>query len=288
MKKRINIQKEIERLDPKQDCQRIAFLTSYLEFPWDMTKALELALFRTFAVPTIADLLDKTGEFTGDVQRRYDDTAIIINEILINGFDSSRGSSFIKRMNRIHGNYNISNDDFLYTLSTFIYVPIQWMARFGWRDLYPNEKLGLYHFWCEVGERMRITDIPQTYEAFEAFSKEYEAKTFGYTEAGARVANSTRDLLLSFYLPKSLWKRAEPMVYCLMDEPLLSAMGYPFPSDKARRRVEMIMRARARLLRVLPKNKYPQLNTLIQNATHPDGYSVEDIGPKSLREKWGQ
>ncbi|MEZ5506905.1 MAG: hypothetical protein R3F38_13435 [Gammaproteobacteria bacterium] len=116
MKKRINIHREIERLDPQADCQRIVFLTSYLEFPWDMTRALELALFRTFAVPTIAALLDKTGEFNNDTLRRYDDTAIIVNEIMINGYDSERGLSFIKRMNRMHGQYDISNDDFLYVI----------------------------------------------------------------------------------------------------------------------------------------------------------------------------
>ncbi len=286
MKKRINIQKEIARLDPRADCQRIVFLTSYLEFPWDMTRALELALFRTFAVPTIAALLDKTGEFANDTLRRYDDTAIIVNEIMVNGYESERGMTFIKRMNRMHGQYEILNDDFLYTLSTFVFEPIRWIERFGWRALYPNEKLALFYFWREVGVRMRINDIPETFDAFERFSRDYEAKTFANVAATQRVANATRDLLLSFYLPKSLWKSAEPLVYALMDEPLLKAMDYPLPSDAARRRVEGLMKARAKLMRLLPKNRYPQMSTLLQYPTHPDGYSVDDIGPASLRKKW--
>jgi len=286
MKKRINLKKEIERLDPQADCQRIVFLTAYMDFPWDMTRALELALFRTFAVPSIASLLYKTGEFTGDTLRRYDDTAIIINEIMINGYDSERGMSFIKRMNRMHGQYDISNDDFLYTLSTFVFEPIRWMARFGWRDLYPKERLALFYFWRAVGERMRIQNIPETYEAFEKFSLDYEAKTFADTDAGRKVANATRDLLLSFYLPKPLWKAAEPAVYALMDDALLKAMGYPIPSKATRFRVETLMRARAKALRLLPKNKYPHMSTLLQYPTHPEGYTVDDIGPKNLREKW--
>ena len=288
MKKRINVQKEIERLDPQADCQRIVFLTAYLEFPWDMTRALELALFRTFAVPSIAKLLDQTREFTDHTLRRYDDTAIIINEILINGYDSERGMAFLKRMNRMHGQYDISNDDFLYTLSTFVFEPVRWIERFGWRDLYPNERHALFYFWREVGVRMRIQDIPETYAGFEQFSLDYEQKTFASTEAGKRVASATRDLLLSFYLPQPLWKKAEPMVYALMDEPLLKAMDYPLPSAGTRRRVEALLRVRAKLLRLLPKNKYPHLNTLLQHPTHPDGYSVDDIGPRSLREKWAK
>ena len=43
-------------------------------------------------------------------------------------------------MNRIHGQYQISNEDFLYTLSTFIFEPVRWIDRFGWRQTYPNER----------------------------------------------------------------------------------------------------------------------------------------------------
>lgn len=288
MKKRINIEKEIDRLDPKKDCQRIVFLTAYLEFPWDMTRALELALFRTFAVPSIATLLDSTRQFSADTQRRYDDTAIIINEIMINGFDSERGKSFIQRMNRIHGNYEISNDDFMYTLSTFVFEPIHWIDRFGWRKTYLKERLALFYFWREVGVRMRIKDIPETFEAFEAFSQNYEKEMFANAEASQRVANPTRDLLLSFYLPKFMWKKAEPLVYALMDEPLLKAMDYPVPAASTRRRVESVLKVRAKVMRMLPKHKYPQLLTLLGNETHPDGYTVEDIGPDHLRQKWAK
>jgi len=33
---------EIRTLDPERDCRRIVFLTSFHEFPFDMTRALEL------------------------------------------------------------------------------------------------------------------------------------------------------------------------------------------------------------------------------------------------------
>ncbi|MCG8671772.1 MAG: DUF2236 domain-containing protein [Pseudomonadales bacterium] len=286
MKKRINVEKEIDRLDPQKDCQRIAFLTSFLEFPWDMTRALELALFRTFAVPSIATLLDKTQQFSDETQRRYDDTAIIVNEILVNGYKSERGQNFIKRMNRIHGQYDISNEDFLYTLSTFVFVPIRWIDRFGWRKTYDNERLALFHFWRKVGLLMRIKDIPETYEAFEQFSLSYEDKMFANNEATQRVANPTRDLLLSFYLPKPLFTYAEPLVYALMDDKLLQAMGYPQPSSTIKALVEVLMRTRAKALRILPKNKSPKIDSFSQYRTYPDGYSVEEIGPKSMIEKW--
>jgi hypothetical protein len=65
--------REIRTLDPEHDCRRIVVLDSFHEFPFDTTRALELALFKTFASPTIAALLDSTGEFRLRGQKRYDD-----------------------------------------------------------------------------------------------------------------------------------------------------------------------------------------------------------------------
>jgi len=36
-------------------------------------------------------------------------------------------------MNQLHGRFDIANEDFLYVLSTFIFEPIRWNTRFGWR-----------------------------------------------------------------------------------------------------------------------------------------------------------
>ena len=42
------VRDEIARLDALRDCQRIVFLLSAYEFPFDMTRALEIALFHTY------------------------------------------------------------------------------------------------------------------------------------------------------------------------------------------------------------------------------------------------
>jgi len=39
-----------------------------------------------------------------------------------------------RRMNQLHGRFTIANEDFLYVLSTFVFGPIRWNARFGWRS----------------------------------------------------------------------------------------------------------------------------------------------------------
>ena len=112
-------------------------------------------------------LLDGTGEFRNRPQKRYDDTDIIVSELMEHGYDSERGSRALARMNAQHGRFTIANDDFRYVLSTFIYEPIRWNARFGWRPMYDNERLAFFHFWRAVGDRMGITDIPADYDVFE-------------------------------------------------------------------------------------------------------------------------
>jgi hypothetical protein len=83
--------REIVTLDPMRDHKRIVYLDVCFEFPFDTTRALELALFRTFAVPSVGALLDSTGEFAQRPQKRYDDTDLIISTLLEAGYDSPRG-----------------------------------------------------------------------------------------------------------------------------------------------------------------------------------------------------
>src|SRR4051795_12336503 len=142
---------QIRALDPVKDHQRVVFLSTCCDFPFDTTRSLEFALFRTFAVPSISALLARTGEFLHRAQKRYDDTDILVSALLEWGYDSDRGKRALRRMNQIHGRFAIANADYLYVLSTFVYEPIRWNARFGWRLMCPEEKLGFFYFWREVG-----------------------------------------------------------------------------------------------------------------------------------------
>ncbi|MGH2523929.1 MAG: hypothetical protein ACRDH2_15595 [Anaerolineales bacterium] len=46
----------ILQLDPERDHMEITYLDTFHEFPWDTTRSLEFALFRTFASPGILTL----------------------------------------------------------------------------------------------------------------------------------------------------------------------------------------------------------------------------------------
>jgi hypothetical protein len=194
---RESILEQIRALDPERDHQRIVFLSKCYDFSFDTTRALEFALYRTYCVPSISGLLDRTGEFRQRPQKRYDDTDIIVSELMEWGYDSNRGKAALRRMNHIHGRFAISNENFLYVLSTFIFELIRWNTRYGWRLMCEQERLGYFHFWREVGRRMNIQQIPTTYDELERFNVEYERTQFRFSEANQRVGAATRDLFLS-------------------------------------------------------------------------------------------
>lgn len=273
---------EIRRLDPERDHERIVYLNASYEFPFDTTRALEFAIYRTLAVPSISGLLAQTGEFLQRPQKRYDDTDLIISELYEHGYSSARGKAALRRMNRMHGRFPISNDDYVYVLSTFVLEPIRWMDRFGWRAMVSNERLGLFHFWRAIGRRMNIKAIPTNLADLDRYNREYEQAHFHYTPANRQLAATLRDTYLGWYIPRPLWPLAHPFVYAMMDEPLLAAFGFPKPAPVLRRLVETAVRARARLVRQLPARRKPRVRTLggIHHRTYPHGYRIEELGPR--------
>lgn len=100
--KRFDRLKEIRRLDPERDFLEIYRLTATYEIPWDITRALELALYRTYAAPSIGRLLAETAELTDRSQKRYDDTALLLDTVVEHGFDSDAGRTAIRRINQMH------------------------------------------------------------------------------------------------------------------------------------------------------------------------------------------
>src|SRR3954453_6814251 len=143
----------IEALDPETDYWRIYCLHSLQEFPWDVTRALELALYRTYAVPSIGGLLDRTGEFRRRTQKRYDDTALLLGEVLENGLDSERGRQALRVINRAHARHSIDRDDAQYVLATLLVTPARWMDRYGWRRVTQHERRSAYLYYRELGRR---------------------------------------------------------------------------------------------------------------------------------------
>jgi ER-bound oxygenase mpaB/B'/Rubber oxygenase, catalytic domain len=181
-------------------------------------------------------------------------------------------------MNAQHGRFKIANDDFRYVLSTFIYEPIRWNERFGWRLMCETERLAFFHFWRAVGKRMGIREIPADYAAFERYNIEYEKRHFRYTDANRRVGAATVELFASWF-PRPCRPLVRRSMHAVMDDSVIQGFGFPKPSPAMRLFVTAALRLRARLLCLLPARRHPRLRTEMTHRSYLEGYRIEDLGP---------
>jgi len=262
-------------------------------FPWDTTRALELALLKTFCVPSIAGLLDQTGEFARRPRKRYDDTGLMVAELLRHGPDSPAGSAVIARMNRIHGHYAIANGDFLYVLSSFVVEPIRWLQRYGWRGMSEREQQALFRFWQLVGQRMGIAAIPASLEALLAFHQAFEADQFRFAPANARVAEATLAMLLRNW-PGPLRPLLRRLLQALPEARVTDSLGWPTAPTPLQAAIRLALRTRSRLANGWQRLMPPQGTRFYSERPTPsygDRFALEQLGPPPLlpllnRQRW--
>jgi ER-bound oxygenase mpaB/B'/Rubber oxygenase, catalytic domain len=269
---------EIERLDPVADYERIAFLLTYQLFPWDIERALELALFNTYAIPSISGVLQRTGEFVTRPRKRYDDTVLILAEIGENGLASERGEAALGRMNAMHERFKIANEDYLYVLSTFMLNPIDWLADYGRRAMTEREQAAWFNSYLALGRAMGISNIPTDIRQMRILRERFEVEHMVFAPSNRVVANATLDLLLSMYLPRWLNWFGRPIVLALCKDRLVTAIGQK-PQPRWRKAlIGGVMRLRARALRLLPENRSVRPITQRRTPTYPTGYDIAALG----------
>ncbi|WP_243059351.1 oxygenase MpaB family protein [Nocardioides sp. SR21] len=267
-----------DALDPATDYVEISRNVVMHEFPWDMNQALSFALFRTYAVPGIGRLLYETGQFTEAVQKRYDDTALLLEPPTRVGFEHPEAKAAIRRINAMHRAYDIPNDEFRYVLSTFVVVPKRWMDDYGKRPFTANEIEASVQYYRVLGRHMNIKDVPETYAGFEELMDSYEAEHFAYDEGARQVADSTLALMQTFYA-KPLQKPAGLFARALMDQPLRDAFRYDAPPLAVQSLSRAALKARGVALRAFPARRRPKLiEDISWIRSYPDGYDVEQLG----------
>ncbi|MBR8640304.1 DUF2236 domain-containing protein [Streptomyces tuirus] len=271
---------QIRRMDPHRDATEIYRLSLAYEFPWDFTRALELALYRTYAVPSIGRLLAGTAELTERPQKRYDDTVLLLDAVVEHGFGSDAARTAIRRINQMHRSYDISDEDMRYVLSTFVVMPKRWIDAYGWRRMSRHETVASVVHHRTLGRHMGIKDIPETYEEFETCLDAYEAAHFAWDEDARRVSDATLDLMASWY-PRPLAPVLRTSVLALLDDSLLRAFRYTPPSAATRAWVRRAVRLRGRAVRLLPPRRGPHFarqNREIKS--YPYGYRLAALGTR--------
>lgn len=267
----------IEQLDPDRDYLRIFRLSFDVSFDWEVRRGLELAIFHTFAAPSISEILDRSGEFAHRGQNRYDDTIALLREVARDGPTSPRGRAAIRRMNWIHRAYDIRNDDFVYVLATFVVVPVRWIRRYGWRNLTEKEIRAAVNYYGEVGRLMGIRQIPPTYAGFASYLDAYERKHHSFSEANRRLSVSLLKIFEAWF-PRPVRPLTRLCIVAALGGSLRHALGLREPPRLVRAGVHVALRSRAALIRLLPPLR-PERKGQRRLRSYPHGYALGDLGP---------
>lgn len=270
--------RRIQALDPEASFDEIASLVARHEFPWDYVQGTSIAFMRDYGVPSISRLLHRTGEFERHGVKRYDDTILIGQESTIDGIDSERGHAAVRRLNKIHGHYDIPNDEFAYVLATTIVGPVRWISEYGWRQLDPHELVAITRLTTRFGELMGIRGLPSTYDGYLQLLLDYERTHFSPDPANTALAEASIDIARAV-APLPVRPLVRRVTIALMDAPLREALLLPAQPRWLVSLVRRSLRARALLLRFAGPRNTPYLHRAV---TYPDGHRLSDLGPMSM------
>ena len=158
------------------------------------------------------------------VGKRYADTTVLVGEFLVNDIDSERACIAINRMNWIHSRYGsiIKMDQMVYTLCLLACEALQWIDKYDWRQTTALEKHASWVFWYEVGRRMGLTNVPESFEACAIYIEDFEVKNMAPSRDNAIVAKSVFALYASTF-PAFLTPIVHTVIIAFMDTRLSGA-----------------------------------------------------------------
>lgn len=243
------------------DAQAILSDLVLREFPFMYNTALQFGIYKTYGIPAISKLLSATKALTDPTMApkrcvpflsalsvlltdslRYEDTTILFAEFSLNPPTSTRCLQALARMNYLHSRYKaagqISNADFLYTLSVCITSPVRFLRLYEWRPLNDMECCALGVFWKSIGDAMGIEyagylaragpDGPGWHDGLEfvqdvtEWSAQYERDTMRPDAASIAPSRRLVDMMLHF-VPHAMRPFAVEVATVLMGERMRDA-----------------------------------------------------------------
>ena len=198
---------------------------------------------------------------------------------------SDRGQHMIKHLNWIHSHYEISNDDYLYTLALFIIEPARWMESFGYRPLSEREKYAGYLAFKSLGTAMNIKHIPESREAFVMWYQDYRRQHMVYHPNNKKVTDGlivAMEDMFPFFIKPFI----RPVILTLVNDPeLLIATGQKPPAQLT----QIVIKGFMGIRKTLQKYINPWQHRSFDNSrlgqhykSYPDGYQNSVLGPEKI------
>ncbi|KAL3480149.1 hypothetical protein BJX99DRAFT_35727 [Aspergillus californicus] len=272
-----------------QDAFEIQKMLVQFEFPFIFTKALQFALFRTYGIPTISEVLTKTTQFSrpGTSLKRYTDTTALVQEFIGQSPSAPRAHGAIARTRFLHSGYRssgtIREEDMLYTLGLFACQPVRFIEKYEWRMLSDMEKCAIGTYWKSLGDGLEISyemlpsgkagfkDGLHWLEEIMAWSDAYEERAMLPHVKNRQVADQTTDVLV-YMIPKPFQHIGLKFVSFMMDDRLRKAMLYDAPPPSYATFFSFLLSARRFVMRYLTLPR-PQI---FRYTTYTESQSVDE------------
>jgi hypothetical protein len=253
------ILKKAVPLNPTDDPVATVRWLTYCEFPQDFYFAGGMALLKSFGTESVAQLLRQSTKFEKTPIPRFQQTEFLLSTVLDYGFNSEQANKAIQAINIKHESASsrfrqITNDEYLYILSTFIYEGPRWVNRFGWRPLTKAESNCLFLYWREMGKRMNIHSIPDTYEKFQVFNEEYEKKFLVPNRESKALIKNIFLQLPGGKLPL-ISRSAIYLLSLTLEDSLREALGLRKPANFPRQVFNAVMQFKAFIACYFPTRK---------------------------------
>ena len=277
--------RKLSQLNIEEHYQTIVKYLADHDAPIDYLISGELAQIQTFAIPSISKLLQQTKQYQNNGLKRLDDTRAILTECVTDSVESSRGQHMVKHLNWIHSHYEISNDDYLYTLALFIIEPVRWMETFGYRALTDREKYAGYLAFKSLGQAMGIQDIPESRDQFVAWYQNFRRQHMVYHPDNKKVTDGLISGMKEMF-PFILRPLVRPVILTLINDPeLLAATGQKPPTYIVQKFIRAIMFVRKGLQRYInPWQQKGFENSYLGQyyKSYPNGYQSSILGPEKI------
>ncbi|KIW71709.1 hypothetical protein PV04_03844 [Phialophora macrospora] len=262
---------------------KIMHLSMLYDCPFIYAFSGQFSLLKTFTIASGTGLLVKTRQLGSsmNVGRRINDTGLITTEFVIGSMDSERGSRALAKMNWMHRQYGdkITQPEMLHTLAVNILEAIRWVDTYEWRQLTYLEKVALFVYWREVGNRMGIKDIPPTLEKLAEWTEEYQKTAMAYSDDNRICADVSLEFFLK-HVSSPLRRVFRKAMMALLEERTREALGYAAPSTTVQTLVYRFFRLRAFVVRHLFLPRLRPLDPLAKEdrksgRLHPSQQTIE-------------
>ena len=186
-------------------------------------------------------------------------------------------------LNRVHRYVPGNQGDFRYVMLTLLVVPIRWTRQHGWRQPTDSEVEAATRFFRELGDRMHISGLPETFGEAEAILDAYEAKHVAPSAAGHALMDATVRILR-----ETLPGPARPLTRTILsvmfdDDRLTDALGLPRRRKLTAAALNAVLAVRNVRKRSRPLPSRPRFSPGHSGSTqYPSGYALSDLGPEHV------